>query len=242
MKPLPIFSLLLLYPTVEAATLTAVSSDATELSSVDMTTEGTLNWAIWNSRSNPDSSPGADYFMNSGTTGTISEISRTTGSGVRGTDSVTSYPQNIFTWSNGNSNTVPERVTGMFTTTDQTTIGVQFSITNLPSLTNGEVYLINLYGSAFRGTAEVSAVSGTLLAKVTGLAKTESKKVERYQFHYNPDSTEDVLTLQSLLKIDDGSNAHALINGVSISIVPEPSPMILGGMGMLSLMAVRRRK
>lgn len=241
MKPLPILCFLLLYPEAHAASLIARTTTAIETNSVNLTAEGSSNWAIWNSRSNPATTPTADFFMNSGTVGTISGITRTTGSGVRGTESLASYPTGTFTWSNGNDNNVPAQISGMFTTTNQTTAGVQFTITDLPSLTNGQVYQITLYGSAFRGRAEVTATVGSLTATVDGITKTEAKTVEQYQFFYNPDSAVDVLTLSSRLAVDSGSNSHSLINGVSIAVVPEPSSLLLGAFGVLSLLGVRRR-
>jgi len=241
MKYLPVLCFFLLHPISEAASLIATSPNATNMSSVNLTAEGTSNWAIWNSRTNPDTTPAPDFFMAGETTGSISEISRTSGSGVRGTDSLTSYPTGVFTWTNSNDNTVPDQISGMFTTTDQTTIGVQFSITDLPALSGGLVYQINVYGSAFRGRAEVTASVSSLTAVVDGITKAEAKAVEQYQFFYNPDSAIDVLTLRSLLEVDNGSNAHALLYGVSIAVVPEPSSLLLSAFGLLSILGLRRR-
>lgn len=240
---LPFASLILalLAPLSGAATLLRTAPTATGVSSVDLSAIGTTNWAVWDSRSNPDSTPSPDFHMGSGTTGLISGISRTTGSGVRGTENTGSYPSGVFTWSNGNNNTVPAQITGMFTTTDQTVAGVQFTITELPVLTDGQYYQINLYGSAYNGTAQVTATLGALTQSITGTATGGTKNIDLYQFLYNPDNQNDVLTLSSILFVDDGDSAHALINAVAISIVPEPSSALIAGFGILGLFGIRRR-
>ncbi len=233
-------SLVLALPLANAATLLRTGPTATGVSAVDLTSVGSTNWAAWNSRSNPDNAPSADFFM-SGATGTISEMSRTTGSGVRGTDNTATYPANVFTWTNGNDNTVPEKISGIFTTVDQTAAGIQFSITDLPSLGNGQAYHINIYASAYRGTNEITASNGTLDQTISGILKGDTKNVELYQFFYNPDDESDILTISSILSVDTGTTAHALINAVAISVIPEPSSPLLVAGSLLGLFGIRRR-
>lgn len=215
---------------------------------INLTSIGTTNWAAWNSDVNPDPTPAADY-RKATATGTISAISTTGGSAVvRGTGSTAAYPTGIFTWSTSDSNgslAAPTTMAGLFhETLEQTTNGVHFTITGLPTLLVGQSYLISLYASAFNGGAQATAsFTGLTSVSLDGVTHDGTKNTDRFQFLYTPDSTASSLDLAvKLINNTSGADSsHALIQAVAISIVPEPSVSVLGALGLLGLLKVRRR-
>jgi len=229
------------------ATLTNVTSGGTSIGSVNMTTEGTTNWAIWDTSSGATASIAPTQFKASGT-GTIGSMTFVAGSGVRGTTSTGTSSTFDWTQSDEASNTAADgNVTGVFNSTlNQVNHGVTFSITDLPTLTGGQTYRINVYTVTFYGSGLFSAdINGGSSITQSGLSQTSAQGTDYFTIDYNPDALSDELNISFVLTGNNTGNtsSNVRIQGVAISAIPEPSQaaMLLGGLSV-ALIALRRRK
>lgn len=244
------------FTSAHAAILTNVTSSATATSDVDLSSLGTTNWAAWDSASGSTSSIGATHFKASGT-GTISAITGSDGTNVRGTGNTGSYPSDVFSWtqSDESSNLAAPAdgiISGVFNSSlDDDTVGITFSITNLASLGGSGYYEINLFATAFRAqgalSADINGDGGSLISQ-NGTTQDAVKNTDRYTIAYNPDSSSDVLNIYYDVLVDlSGSgdtSSHAAFQAVTISAVPEPSAfaLISGGLAMAWITLARRRR
>jgi len=241
-------------PSEAAFSLTNITSSGVPQSTgttINISNTGSTNWAVWDNRSGSGTSTPAAPFATKAagidTFGTIGNIIGVASTNTRGSDSVTSalYP-NTFTWSGGSAGLTGDgRLSGIFPSdVDELNAGVSVSITSLAPLPDGQYYQINLWGSSYRGTGTFSATSGATTIAQLGSSHGEAKQTELFQFAYNPGATGDSLLLSAVLTTDMASpqnSSHALIQAVSISIVPEPSVGMLLMGGLLCLGCRRRR-
>jgi hypothetical protein len=244
----------LLVSSASGAVLSRNGTVGTAVSSADLTAAGTTNWAAWN-RSNSTVASAAPNYRMAGGTGTISNATTTNPAAitgppnyaatVRGTESLASYPDNVFSWSNAVGDVAPPaQMAGVFhSTLDQTVHGVMFTLTDLPALADGQFYRINIYGSSFAGTGTLSLTLGDLTATMStnphGVGD-DSKVTDLFAFDYNPDDEDAELVIAMTLTTDTGNSAHGLIQGIAISAIPEPSLSLLSLAGCVFLFQRRR--
>jgi hypothetical protein len=227
------------------------------VTSVDLTAAGSTHWAAWNRSSNTNVTSASANYTKTGGTGTISAITTTNPSAivgppayaatVRGTNSSSSYPVNpVFTWSSSDSSSsAPSFMSGIFhTTLTQDLHGVHFSITDLPALAEGLAYRINVYATSYNGASTITLTSGTAFATLNGETKStgRTKTTNLFEFNYNPDSPSTVLDVDLRLSGDFGDSGHAAIQGVAISVIPEPSTSLLAFAGVAASLLRRNRK
>lgn len=240
--------------TAPAAVL--IPAGVSVVTSVDLTAAGTSDWAAWHRGNNGEVLSASPTYRMNGGIATISAITTTNPSAitepteyknvVRGTSSSNNYPKNVFTWTNAVAGTAaPDHLTGIFhATLRQSLYGVQFSISNLPLLTEGQHYRINVYGTSYNGSSSITLTSGSLNATLNGASKgsgNNDKTTNLFAFDYNPDSASNSL-LVTLISNGTVTNAHAPIQAVAISIIPEPSSAILPVFGGIALATLRRRR
>jgi hypothetical protein len=224
---------------LSAATVTNITSAGSEQTGgINLTGLGSVNWAAWHSNT-PATTTFAElspFATKTASVGTISGLTpRGTSTLVRGSDTFTSY-RNVITWSDGTA-AVPNAglLSGGFgTNVNAFNNGVGFSITNLVPLALGQTYQINVLAAAFNGGGTMTATTplgaGTSTATQAGTVRDNSntRNTELFQFSYSPDSITDTLNLTYVLSVDgSGASSHVLIQGVGISIIPEPSTALL---------------
>lgn len=240
-----------LLPTAShAATVANVTSAGVPASGViDLSAAGTLNWAAWNSRVNDTAPAMVPYAIKSGGTGLIGDLlPGASSTNVRGTSTVTSFVS-TFTWAGGTAAITGDGIlTGGFggSNLNSTGNGVTFTISGLAPLAVGESYLISVYGAAFNVTTATMTATATGATPVSQLSQdagnTNQRLTELYQFSYAPTLGTDTLNIRYALTTDgSGANSHVTLQGVAISVVPEPAAALLGGLGAIGLIVRRRR-
>jgi hypothetical protein len=241
MKKSPLFAILValsLTAAGHAAVLTG-SLNATPPASVNLTTAGTVDWAIWNLSSSL-STPRLPTNYKSGGPRAVSAISAVGGGSIRG---YTQVPTELYSYTDGaNSPTTLTNSTQNFAAnSDLDTLGrgVSLTITGDPA----QLYKVDVWTSGFNAT-------GTLTANLTGATSYSdfnsygaSKTPALYSFTFQPNSASDLLTIQYVMTADLGSSAHVGIQAVTISAIPEPSTLVLlvGALGALASVQRRRR-
>ena len=220
---------------------------------VNLTATGTINWAAWDIQSSagpttpraPTNTFGAALTL--GTAGYISPLAGVEGGSgnIQGSGTLGS---GFFTYSNGVSPTsfpAAKFGTAFNTTLDSAGTGLSFSVTGDPT----NIYRVSVWVTGFNG-------QGTLIASLNGatsiLLATQTfingKAPVLFTFDFQPDSAEDLLTLNYTLTTDTpngtgttGSNSHVAIQAVTVAIIPEASSAmaLIGGLGMLGF--IRRR-
>lgn len=233
-----------------AATLLPTTGTAPKATATNLTTIGTINWAAWDYRTNAASLSFAPTTVKTTGVGTISAITSTNGVNARGHTNMDSYEATgVFTFTDGTGLAAASDalIGGIFNSgLDQTSNGVQFTIGNLAPLIGGQLYQINVYSSAYRGTATVLATLGGTSVSQAGNpnASPTDQTPDLFQFFYNPDTIGDILTISTLLSANTTTNdsSHASILAVAITVVPEVSSTMLVLLGGSGLLGIRRRK
>jgi len=235
-----------------AATLTNISSAGVPTGSVDMSALGTTNWAVWNVRTNSTTTSINATATKNGGLGIISAITPTGVSNVRGTSSIDgNYPPNTFTWTtlDATGSVAPPSdgiVAGVFQSPlNNVGTGVRFSIQNLAPLAAGQYYLITVLATGYQAVNTLTATVGGDSVSQDSSSFGNSKTTDSFQFHYEPTSSSDQIDFTYTIKTDtntDQALSQAVIQGVTISIVPEPSSALMALAGGLAFLGYRRRK
>lgn len=239
MKKSPLFALLAAFSltaTGHSAVLTG-SLNTTPPASVNLTTTGTYDWAIWNISSSL-STPRLPTNYKAGGPRAISAISAVGGGSVRG---YTQVPTELYSYTDGNSpETLTNSTQNFAANSDLDTLGrgVSLTITGDPA----QLYRVDVWTSGFNAT-------GTLTASLTGTAGFSdsnsygaSKTPALYSFTFQPNSAADLLTIQYVMTADLGNSAHVGIQAVTLSAIPEPSSLALLAGSAAALAFVRRKR
>ncbi len=229
---------------LSAATLTNITTAGVSIADVYLSDAGDTNWAAWNTTQTGQSSISATQSKKAGT-GTISDMLPSGGTDVRGTSTTGGYSSTDFTWTTTDetSNSVAPGsgvITGIFNGTLNSAVGVTFNITDLPTLTGGLLYQVNVYTTAYYAQGSFNAVigAGTPTPTQLGNSHTSNKYTDYFSLAYNPDGLSDVLNITFA---DNRSHSntnnfdHVAIQAVAISVIPEPSSfaMVLGTFALL---------
>lgn len=231
---------------LSAATLMGSFADY-DNTQVDLTASGDLDWAYWESTSNPFPAPGT---TNSKLGGTLIANPTVVGTGnLRGSNSNTFVD---ITFSDGTSPTSGSfaGVSGIFSTSLNTPgAGISIDIT-LPEA--GVTYYITLWGSEY-ATQTSGDTGGIFTASLPGASDyssnafygpaTSPKASAVYSITASADNNNDVLTLTYVLPSQTRANGHVLFDALTVSSVPEPSTyaLIIGAAAFVGLV-MRRRK
>ena len=245
----------LMFPMISsAATVTNITSAGVDQprastgTSIDVSALGSVNWAVWDVRTTASTtSPVAPYATKTGGTGTISGIGFAGSStNVRGTNTTTSFV-NTFTWTGGTA--VPNadgKLTGIFGGNVNTlNNGASFSLTDLAPLDAGQSYQISVLAAVFNGQGTMTATTGASSPFQLGISAgaTNERLTQLFQFNYTPELATDSLSLSWILtSVGTGGSAHATIQAVAISIIPEASTASLAILGTATALLRRKRR
>ena len=219
--------------------------DATMSTPVNLTANGTQDWAYWASALGTVVGPPVAATNRRNGTALISSLTNVGGTGLRG--STTADAHGRYSWSGGTS---PESGTnvnlagGLVFNNALNTNGSGFSFTVKGDPTQD--YYVVLYAGGFAATGALS-LSLNGLTPVTSetltFANVGPKQVAAYQIVFRPDSADDLLTVQFTASGVNNSASHVGIEAVTVGllpVIPEPTSALLGGMA--SLLLFRRRR
>lgn len=231
--------------TPAAASAALLTGSYTAIPSVDGDTsgfvnfadEGTVDWVLWNSTS-PTAVPTQEKAGGTAISSATAVGVGTTLNDVGGTD------LSFSTVSGATSGSQFSRALAAqpFNSSGQ---GVGLSIT-VPTL---DTYHARIYVGGFRVT--LATITATL-SGATPLVATDTfdvgdggKDAGVLNLTFTPDSLsggDNVLNVSIVLTTDDpGSDSHVLMQGATLSIIPEPGSLALLGLGGLSIAVGRRR-
>lgn len=219
--------------------------DVLRTTAANLTTDGTTDWAAWESRSATANSNFAPTFSKNGGTA-ISNLTNIGGSGLRGTGSPTSFGSGLYTFSDGTTPNIArtdyQLNSSLVFNTDAVTFGsragkgLSFTVQGLVGVTN---YLV-LYLGGFDATGHLELTlngATTIVDTSQFFSGAGTKQTAAYQVAFTPDSATDVLTVRYTADIPNetsGSNSHVGIEAVSLgltSVIPEPGSVALAILG-----------
>jgi hypothetical protein len=205
--------------------------DVTPPSSVNLTTAGTLDWAIWNIGTT-SITPRLPSNTKKDGLGAISAISPVGGGSVRG---YSQLPTELYSYTDGTNPTTLTSSTQNFASNsvlDSVGHGVSLTITGDPT----QMYKVDIWTSGFNaiGTLTATLNGATTYSDSNSYGALKTPAV--YSFIFQPDSAEDLLTIEYVMTTDNGNSAHVGIQAVTISAIPEPAATVLlvGGLGALA--------
>jgi hypothetical protein len=205
---------------------------------VNLTTSGSLDWAIWNTTSSTALSERAPTNTKSDGAGLIGDISGLGGSsgsvrGYGGAEQTYSYTDGV------SPETLTDSTQGFVgnATLDSVGAGVTLTIVGDPF----QPLRVDIWTTGFRATGELTAsLEGA--ANVVLLSSYEADKVPAlFSFVFQPDEISDVLTISYIMTVDAGTSAHVGIQAIAVSAVPEPSAALLLAGGLIAVVVFRRR-
>jgi hypothetical protein len=226
--------------TAWAASLSG-SVTTTVPSPVNLTAEGTLDWAIWDYRAAANGASGAPLNRKLGGTaiGNASAVSGT----LRGITGTVPAPQ--YNYSDGTSPTsAASDVIGAITSTVLNTAGpgVRVSITGDPT---GE-RIAKIFVTGFNGTGTfTAALNGAATYTDSSQSYGNTRFPAIYTLTYRPDSATDLLQVSyTIQSVNGGGNANMDLQAVTVSAVPVPEAgsVVMLGVGAVGLMGRGRRR
>ncbi|RYD26895.1 MAG: hypothetical protein EOP87_22020 [Verrucomicrobiaceae bacterium] len=219
--------------------------DSTMATPVNLTANGTQDWAYWASSSGAVVGAPLAATNRRNATALISGLTNVNGSGFRGSTTADAYGR--YSWTGGTS---PESGTNVNLAgglvfndaLNSNGSGFSFTVKGDPA----QDYYVVLYAGGFAATGALS-LSLNGLTPVTSstltFANVGPKQVAAYQIVFRPDSADDLLTVQFTASGVSSSSSHVGIEAVTVGllpVIPEPTSALLGGMA--SLLLFRRRR
>lgn len=205
----------------------------------NLTTEGALDWAMWGTIESGTASSMAVLNHKSGGPAIFSSITAATSGNVRG--GITSSQG--FTWTDGTTTATGTNVTnsGLIFDSNLDTVGegVRFTV-GASNTTERQVKIWGALNNA-SGTFTASLPGATDVVLSSQVVTGGTKLPVLFTINYQADAPDNVLTVKFVLNTDNGTNAHVGFQAAAVSNVPEPTFACIG-MGVVGLLAIRRRK
>lgn len=228
--------LLLAFASAPAAVLTG-SVDSDPPVGVNLTTEGSLDWAIWNTTSSSAVASIAPTNIKDGGPGLIGAISGVGGSSgsVRGYGGATQ----TYSYTDGTSPTTLSSATQGFVgnaTLDSLGSGVTLTIVGDPF----QPLQVDIWTTGFRASGQMTVSLDGASDVILSSSFESTKTPALFSFVFQPDEITDVLTITYVVTEDTGSSAHIGIQAVTVSAVPEPGAVLLLGLAGMTLLFFRR--
>jgi hypothetical protein len=229
--------------TGSAAVLLGVS-DTDPYIGVDLTANGTVDWAVWDHRSNSGVASRAASNTKSGGPGLFSAITPIGEGNVRGFSQSSSFGEQTFSFTDG---TDPETYAlapisfVAHSTLDTVGRGLSLTIQGDPA----QLYKVDIWTAGYRAVGQLTAtLNGADPLVLESRAFESDKDPSLFTITFRPDNAEDLLNLEFILTVDNdnGNNAHVGIQAITVSAVPEPVAGLFVWSGLLALAAPRRRK
>ena len=211
----------------------------------NLTTQGSLDWAFWNI-TNTGANP-LPPTNEKASAALIGSLSATGGGGVRGPSSSATITNQTYTYSDGaNAPTSATNVTlgGLAFNSNLGTAavgkGVSLSIVGNPSANEYVTLYFGGFGSV--GTLTATLNGATTVTQTSQSFGTGNKQLEVYTLKFRPDSAADQLTVNWVAaSVSDAVNGHVGAQAVTVSTVPEPAAIGLGGLAVAGLLTRRWR-
>lgn len=223
-------------PSLASAALLNGSFSSSAPANENLTTDGTIDWGIWDYQSSGAGTSGApsDRKLGSLFIGNASALLGTP-RGITGTSAPPTY-----TFTDGTSPVSGTGISiGALTDTSINTLGSGFklNITGNPLLT--ETVRVYLDSFAAVGTMTATLNGATTYTDSSGSAPASSRLPFVYTFTFQPNSVSDQLQLSYSISTLNGGSANVDLQAVTVA--PEPASMGLAGVAGLLLLARRRR-
>ena len=225
-----------------AVVLTGSVSVPSATPAANLTTEGEIDWALWNITSAGTATSLAPTNTKAGGPGLFSSITVVSDDSPAKTLVRGGIASNkTFSYSDGTSPTSQSDITSGLvfpSSLDNIGEGVQFTITGNP----GVEQVVKIWASGTNGsgrfTASVNGASDLVLDGPTYGGKTPTL----FTLNFRPDNVGDLLTVKYAL-LNDGSsgNSHVGFQAVAVS-VPEPATGAALFLGAGGLLGFRRRR
>ncbi len=211
-------------------------------SSVNLTTTGATTWAIWDDQNGTSqTAPYAATNTKNINSGLISGMSALTGSprGITGT-----FPSATYSYTDGVSPTSNSSVIGAVIDSNVGSVGdgVKLTITGSPGVT--EMADIFVVGFDATGQLTASLSDGTTYTN-SSFTYSGSRTMSEYILTFQPPATgPSTLTVSYAVSALNGASSNVGIQGVALSLVPEPSAFTLAGIGaaMAAILVWRCRR
>jgi hypothetical protein len=231
-------------PAAPAASLSG-SLNTSPTGPVDLTNQGTLDWAVWNYSTNPinGTKTAAPSNRKSGVTPVIGSATTLVGN-ARGTTST--VPTLTYTYTDGTafSTLSPAATQGVLfdTSLNDPNAGFTFTITGGQA---GVAEVAKLYLTGFSATPKltVSLPGAADYVDQSVAYPNNARPVSVYTINFTPDNTGDLLTVRYQTSSGSTTNGNVDLQAVAVSPAPVPEPtaaclLVLAGAGGLA----RRRR
>jgi hypothetical protein len=201
--------------------------------SYNLTTLGTVDWAFYDTTANPANGLPTNDKLGGTSIGTAIALG---GGSLRGSSASAAEPDFTFTDGTSPASGTGDNPGGLFNTQlDTLNAGLQLTI-DLPTT---DQYTIYLWTAAFfaRGafTASLAGFSDYTSLATDDALGTSPKQSFLYTLTAQANTAGDDLTISLVTETDRGSNAHVLLVGAAVGLIPEPTTMTLlfAGLGLL---------
>jgi len=245
LRPLAVAAVALLFasPAAEAAVLIGSVDTNPGTANVNLTTQGDLDWAIWNLNGTavvPGTPTNRKNLVSPATPFIGPTLSTVGGGSLRGPSSGQTGTK-LFSYTDGISPTsLASSTQGVIFNNQVNTVGagLQVNITGVV----GQETTVYVWATGF-------GVTGTMTASLAGAAdvvlSTQAFGSVRaptlFTFTFTPTLATDQLNLSYVTTTSTSGSGHVGIQAIAVSAVPEPSKAVLCFLGLMGLLRRRRR-
>lgn len=206
-------------------------------SDINLTLQGTVDWAVWGQGSSASLTP-TDRKLGGSAISALTDINK--GDGLRGLGQFGSYGESTFDWTNGTQNTTATNVYSGLQhdpLTSRDVSGEGFSFTVPASLTMQVVtlYFTNL-GGPTNFTATLSDSSAPMF-NITFTPQSGGNVGGILTLDFATDSLGQTLVIQGVLASGSNGPSNVAFQGVTLAPVPEPATYVELTLGAIAFVA-----